>query len=114
MLSRYGTSARPSIGGTVARDPVATRKRPLVSVRPSTDTLVGEVNVAQPVSRSMPSRASSSGDSSRSTSAMTACTRSMTRGKSTWTSARKPYDGPLRAACTRRAVSSKALLGTQP
>jgi hypothetical protein len=38
----------------------------------------------------------------------------MTAGKSTSTVAEKPYAGPERAACTRRAVSSSALLGTQP
>ena len=113
-LSRYGSSASPSAGGTSARDPVATTSRSKVVRRPSTSTLSGPVTTAQPVSRSMPCVFSSSGDSSCSTSATTRATRSMTARKSTRTSAVKPYASPERAACTRRAVSSSALLGTQP
>jgi len=47
-------------------------------------------------------------------SAMTRRTRCMTAGKSTVTGAEKPYAAPSRAPAIRRAVSSSALLGTQP
>ena len=113
-LSRWPSPSSPSTGGTLAREPVATTSRSKVTVRPSTSTVVGPVTTAQPCSRSMPSLASSSGDSSSATSVTTRATRSMTARKSTRTSAVKPYASPERAAWTRRAVSSRALLGTQP
>lgn len=105
----------PPAGGTTADPPVAITNRSARSRRPSSvSSVCGSTKWTWAGTSSMPSQASSSGDSSFPTSSTVACTRFITAGKSTSTSARKPYASPPRAPAIRLAVSSNVLLGTQP
>lgn len=97
-LVRGPISAKPGIGGTMGREPVATTKRRLRKVRPPTSTRSGAVNRAKPSMTPMPSRA-------RAAASSVAAIRST----AAWTAAMAWAKGAPRAAAARSALE-----GTQP